>query len=217
MLVAEDEAPVRRLLVLHLRKAGFDVVEASDGHQALAVLLASEADVALIDVMLPGIDGFEVVRRARPRSSIPMLFVTAKGEEIHRVAGLEVGADDYVVKPFFAEEVVARVRAHLRRAAGFADSPRLLRNGAVEMKLDERRCLVSGNEVILTRREFDLLALLVEHPGQVFSREQLLESVWGSPYFTVKTVDVHISALRRKLVGALTISALRGIGYRLEP
>lgn len=217
MLVAEDEAPVRRLLVLHLRKAGFDVVEASDGHQALAVLLASEADVALIDVMLPGIDGFEVVRRARPRSSIPMLFVTAKGEEIHRVAGLEVGADDYVVKPFFAEEVVARVRAHLRRAAGFADPPRLLRSGAVEVKLDERRCLVSGNEVLLTRREFDLLALLVEHAGQVFSREQLLGSVWGSPYFTVKTVDVHISALRRKLVGALTISALRGVGYRLEP
>src|ERR1035437_5825725 len=217
ILVAEDEAALRRVLVLYLTRAGYEVVEASDGVRALATLLGGGIDAALIDVMLPEMDGFEVVRQARPHSSIPMLFLTAKGEEAHRVAGLERGADDYIVKPFFAEEVVSRVRAHLRRAAGFTEPPTSLRRGTVELKVSERRCLVSGQEVLLTRREFDLLALLMGHPGQVFSREQLLENVWGSPFFTIKTVDVHISALRRKLGGSLTISAMRGVGYRLEP
>jgi DNA-binding response OmpR family regulator len=217
ILVAEDEADLRGVLVLYLTRAGYEVVEASDGAQALAVLLGGGIDAALIDVMLPELDGFEVVRRARPHSSIPMLFLTAKGDEVHRVAGLELGADDYIVKPFFAQEVVSRVRAHLRRAGGFTEPPTSLRRGAAELKVIERRCLVAGEEVALTRREFDLLALLMEHPGQVFNREQLLENVWGSPFFTVKTVDVHISALRRKLGGALTISAIRGVGYRLEP
>jgi DNA-binding response OmpR family regulator len=167
--------------------------------------------------MLPQMDGFEVVRQARAHSSVPMLFLTAKGEEVHRVAGLELGADDYIVKPFFAQEVVSRVRAHLRRAAGFTEPRASLISGTVELKITERRCLVSGTEVPLTRREFDLLALLMEHPGQAFSREQLLENVWGSPFFTTKTVDVHISALRRKLGEAVAISAMRGVGYRLEP
>ena len=217
ILVAEDEADLRRVLVLYLSKAGYEVVEAADGARALALLLAGGIDAALIDVMLPELDGFEVVRQARPHSSIPMLFLTAKGEEVHRVAGLELGADDYIVKPFFAQEVVSRVRAHLRRAGGFTEPPTSLRRGTAELKVIERRCLVSGEEVALTRREFDLLALLMEHPGQVFSRERLLENVWGSPFFTIKTVDVHISALRRKLGGAVTISAMRGVGYRLEP
>jgi DNA-binding response OmpR family regulator len=217
ILVADDEAALRRVLVLYLTRAGYEVVEASDGVRALATLLGGGIDAALIDVMLPEMDGFEVVRQARPHSSIPMLFLTAKGEEAHRVAGLELGADDYIVKPFFAEEVVSRVRAHLRRAAGFTEPPTSLRRGTVELKVSERRCLVSGQEVLLTRREFDLLALLMGHPGQVFSREQLLENVWGSPFFTIKTVDVHISGLRRKLGGSLTISAMRGVGYRLEP
>ena len=180
------------------------------------MLLSGEADAALIDVMLPGMDGVEVVRRARPHTFIPMLFLTAKADEIHRVSGLELGADDYIVKPFFAQEVVSRVRAHLRRAGGFGDSSPTLRNGRLELRLSERRCMVSGQEVDLTRREFDLLALLMDRPGQVFTREQLLENVWGSPFFTAKTVDVHIASLRRKLGDALGISAMRGVGYRLD-
>ncbi len=217
VLVADDEPAIRQVLSLYLKQADFDVVEAADGARALAVLSQGDVDIALIDVMLPEMDGFEVVRRARLRSSIPMLFLTAKGEETQRVAGLELGADDYIVKPFFAQEVVSRVRAHLRRVAGFAETASSLFNGSVELNLTERRCLVDGDEVALTRREFDLLVLLMERPGQVFSREQLLERVWGSPFFTAKTVDVHVSALRRKLGAAVGISAMRGVGYRLEP
>jgi DNA-binding response OmpR family regulator len=217
VLVADDEAAIRRVLSLYLTQADFEVVEAADGARALALLLSGDVDAALIDVMLPELDGFEVVRRARLRSTIPMLFLTAKGEETQRVAGLELGADDYIVKPFFAHEVVSRVRAQLRRAAGFVEPRGSLRNGPLELNMAERRCLVDETEVSLTRREFDLLALLMERPGQVFSREQLLDRVWGSPFFTAKTVDVHISGLRRKLGKAVGISAMRGVGYRLEP
>jgi DNA-binding response OmpR family regulator len=217
VLLAEDESAIRGVLSLHLREAGFEIVEAADGVRALAVLLSGEVDAALIDVMLPEIDGFEVVRRARPLSHIPMLFLTARGDETHRVAGLELGADDYIVKPFFAQEVVSRVRAQLRRAGGFPEPASTLRLGALELRLTERRCLVGEDELLLTRREFDLLAMLMERTGQVFSREQLLEGVWGSQFFTVKTVDVHVSSLRRKLKDAIRITAMRGVGYRLEP
>jgi DNA-binding response OmpR family regulator len=216
ILIAEDESALRKILVLYLTEAGFDVVEAADGDRALALLREGGVDAALIDVMLPGLDGFEVVRQARPYSSVPMLFVTAKGEEAHRVAGLELGADDYITKPFFAHEVVARVRAQLRRASGFAEPARTLTVGAVELRLDERRVRVGTVEIVLTRREYDLLALLMEHPGQVFTRERLLESVWSAPYFTAKTVDVHVGSLRRKLGDAVQIDAVRGVGYRLE-
>src|ERR1700694_1177380 len=216
VLVADDEAAIRRVLSLYLTQADFEVVEAADGARALALLLSGDVDAALIDVMLPELDGFEVVRRARLRSTIPMLFLTAKGEETQRVAGLELGADDYIVKPFFAHEVVSRVRAHLRRATGFDDVSTTLRRGWVEVDVQQRRVTIGSDPVELTRREFDLLVVLVQHPGQVFGRAQLLERVWGSTFFTLKTVDVHISALRRKLGGALRITALRGVGYRLE-
>lgn len=217
ILVAEDDAALRDVVALYLRESGFNVVEAADGPRALAMLREAQLELALIDVMLPGLDGFEVVRQARALSSIPILFVTARADEVSRVAGLELGADDYIVKPFFAHELVARVRAHLRRATGFAEVSSTLHLGSLDVDLEQRRCLYGSDEVELTRREFDLLALFLKHPGQVFSREQLLEHVWGSPFFTAKTVDVHVSTLRRKLLGALTITALRGIGYRLEP
>ena len=216
ILVAEDDSALRDVLALYLKQAGFSVVEAADGHTALAMLRDGHIDLALVDVMLPGVDGFEVVRQGRALSSIPMLFVTAKADEVSRVAGLELGADDYIVKPFFAHEVVARVRAHLRRAAGFDDVSTILRRGSVEVDVQQRRVTIGSDPVELTRREFDLLVVLVQHPGQVFGRAQLLERVWGSTFFTLKTVDVHISALRRKLGGALRITALRGVGYRLE-
>lgn len=217
VLVVDDEYPLRRLLRTYLEKDGFAVVEADNGLDALGLIRRDGADLALVDVMLPGLDGFELVRRIRRESTIPIILLTARGEETNRVAGLELGADDYVVKPFSAPEVVARVRAQLRRAQGFEEArERLLRVGVVEVDLASRRCRVDGQEVELTRREFDLLARLMQAPGRAYTRDELLELVWGSEYLSPKTVDVHVAGLRRKLGEALTIQALRGVGYRLE-
>ncbi len=216
ILVAEDELSIRRLVRLYLAKAGFAVEEASTGAQALAVLRRGHIDLALVDVMLPEVDGFEVVRQVRRSSSLPIILLTARGEEASRVAGLEIGADDYVVKPFLAHEVVARVRAQLRRARGFAVEAAPLRVGPVELDRRSRRCTIRGNGIELTRREFDLLQTLLASPGRVYTRDQLLDEVWGSRFVTEKTVDVHVVGLRRKLAGALRISTLRGVGYRLD-
>ena len=216
ILVVDDELPLRRLMRLYLGKAGFAVQEASTGAQALAALRRGDIDLAIVDVMLPEVDGFEVVRQARRNSSIPIILLTARGEEASRVAGLEVGADDYVVKPFLAHEVVARVRAQLRRARGFDADAATLRVGPVELDRRARRCTIRGAGMELTRREFDLLETLLANPGQAFTRDQLLDEVWGSRFVSEKTIDVHIVGLRRKLGGALRISTLRGVGYRLE-
>jgi DNA-binding response OmpR family regulator len=216
ILVVDDELSLRRLMRLYLTKAGFAVAEASTGREALAVLRRGEIDLAIIDVMLPELDGFEVVRQARRDSSIPIILLTARGEEASRVAGLEIGADDYVVKPFLAHEVVARVRAQLRRARGFGEGTDTLRVGVVELDRRARRCTIRGAAVQLTRREFDLLETLLADPGRAYTRDQLLGAAWESHYVSEKTVDVHIVALRRKFGDALRISTLRGIGYRLE-
>jgi two-component system response regulator ResD len=217
VLVVDDEYSLRRLLRTYLENEGFAVLEAENGLDALSLLRLGNIDVALVDVMLPGLDGFEVVRRIRQQSTIPIILLTARGEETNRVVGLEVGADDYVVKPFSAPEVVARVRAQLRRAQGFESAPAaLLRAGSVEVDPVSRRCRVDGREVELTRREFDLLTTLMRTPNRVYRREELLELVWGSEYLTAKTVDVHVAGLRRKLGAAVRITALRGVGYRLE-
>lgn len=216
ILVVDDELSLRRLMRLYLAKAGFAVQEASTGAQALAALRRGDIDLAIVDVMLPEVDGFEVVRQARRNSSIPIILLTARGEEASRVAGLEIGADDYVVKPFLAHEVVARVRAQLRRARGFDADATTLRVGPVELDRRARRCTIRGAPVELTRREFDLLETLLASPGRAFTRDQLLDEVWGSRFVSEKTIDVHIVGLRRKLSGALRISTLRGVGYRLE-
>jgi DNA-binding response OmpR family regulator len=216
VLVVDDEHALRRLLRLYLEKEGYEVVEADDGLDALSLLRRGGLDVALVDVMLPELDGFEVVRRIRAESGIPIILITARGEEAHRIAGLELGADDYVVKPFSAPELVARVRAQLRRARGNFGGQEPIRVGAVELDRDARRVTAGGQEVELTRREFDLLAALLGDPDRVHTREALLERVWGSPYLQPKTVDVHVAGLRRKLGDALRISSLRGVGYRLE-
>lgn len=217
VLVVEDERALRHALRMYLGGEGFSVLEADNGLDGLSLLRRGGVDVALIDVMLPELDGFELVRRIRRESTVPIILVTARGEETSRVAGLEVGADDYVVKPFSAPEVVARVRAQLRRARGFEEEEAVLRAGEVELDRLTRRCRVDGQEVELTRREFDLLAALLRSVGRIHTREQLLELVWGSPFISAKTVDVHISSLRRKLRAAVTITSLRGVGYRLEP
>jgi DNA-binding response OmpR family regulator len=217
VLVVDDERSLRRLLRTYLEKEGFAVLEAENGLDALSLFRRGNVDIALVDVMLPGLDGFELVRRMRQGSTIPIILLTARGEETNRVAGLEVGADDYVVKPFSAPEVVARVRAQLRRAQGFDEGPaEPLRAGLVEVDPGSRRCRVDGREVELTRREFDLLTTLMRTPNRVYRREELLELVWGSEYLSAKTVDVHVAGLRRKLGSAVKITALRGVGYRLE-
>lgn len=216
VLVADDEKPLRRLLRMYLEKEGFVVVEAEDGLEALSRVRAGAVEIALVDVMLPELDGFEVVRRIRRESAIPVILITARGEEANRVAGLELGADDYVVKPFSAPEVVARVRAQLRRMRGFTPADTVLRTGGIELNRLERTCLAHGDPVELTRREFDLLATLLSQPGRVHTRDQLLEAAWGTAFLSEKTVDVHVASLRRKLGDAIDISALRGVGYRLE-
>ncbi|HET9720326.1 MAG TPA: response regulator transcription factor [Solirubrobacteraceae bacterium] len=216
VLVVDDEHALRRLLRLYLEKEGYEVVESGDGLDALSRLRSGGIDLALVDVMLPELDGFEVVRRIRTESGIPIILITARGEEAQRITGLELGADDYVVKPFSAPEVVARVRAQLRRARGHFGGLEPLRIGAVELDDEARRVTVNGREVELTRREFDLLAALLRDPGRAHTRDTLLEQVWGSTFLQPKTVDVHIAGLRRKLGDAVKISSLRGVGYRLE-
>ena len=217
ILVADDESAQRRLLCVYLAKEGYSVAETDNGLDALALLRSGGIDVALIDVMMPELDGFEVVRRIRSESAVPIILLTARGEETSRVAGLELGADDYVVKPYSAPEVVARVRTQLRRLHGGPAKTPTLRAGPIELDLGARRCTVGGSQVDLPRRQFDLLATLMQAPGHAFTREQLLERVWGSPYLSAKTVDVHVARLRGELGDALHIVALRGVGYRLEP
>ncbi len=216
VLVVDDEHDLRRLLKLYLEREGYEVLEADDGLDALSLLRQGGIDLALVDVMLPELDGFEVVKRIRSESAIPVIMITARGEEAQRITGLELGADDYVVKPFSAPEVVARVRAQLRRARGSFGGREPHRLGSLVLDEEARRVTVNGQDVELTRREFDLLAALVRDPGRVHSRDALLEQVWGSSYLQPKTVDVHIAGLRRKLGDAVDISSLRGVGYRLE-
>jgi DNA-binding response OmpR family regulator len=219
VLVVDDEPALRRLLRAYLVRAGFEVVEARDGREALFELDRSAPDAAIVDVMLPQLDGFEVVRRLRARSAIPVLMLTAKDAETDRVTGLELGADDYVVKPFSAPEVVARLRAHLRRDRGLVgddDDDGSIVLGDLHLDLIGRRCWTREGEVGLTRREFDLLAALALAPGRVLTRAHLLESVWETAFVSPRTIDVHVAALRRKLGDAVTITAVRGVGYRLD-
>lgn len=217
VLVVDDEASQRFVLRQYLASEGYEVVEAADGVSALEVLRSRDIDLALLDVMMPGLGGMDVVRLIRQESRVPVILITARGEESSRIAGLDAGADDYVVKPFSAPEVMARVRARLRSGKGEpAGAPSTLTAGDIEIDLGARRCSVAGTEVALTRREFDLLATLVRNEGRVLSREQLLESAWGTTHLTAKTVDVHLTKLRAKLGDAFGVSALRGVGYRFE-
>ncbi len=219
ILVVDDERTERYLLRQYLTREGFEVAEADNGRDGLARLREGGVDLALLDVMMPGLDGMEVTRLIRQESDIPIILLTARGEEAARVAGLEVGADDYVVKPVSMPEVVARVRAQLRRATGQLVAGRgegVLKVGDITLDVDARRCLLGDEPVELTRREFDLLAALASRPGKVLTRQQLLEAAWGTTYLSEKTVDVHLTKLRAKLGEAFRVTALRGVGYRLE-
>jgi two-component system response regulator RegX3 len=218
ILVVEDDHAIADLLHAYLAREGFGTTWVRSGEDALTELGRRPFRLVVLDIGLPGIDGFEVCRRIRSRTAIPILIVSAREDEVDRVAGLEAGADDYVVKPFSTREVVARVNAILRRGASPGDAGRdVLRNGAVELRRDAREAHVDGTEVDLTSREFELLAAFLGHPGVLLSRERLLELVWGGGFAGgTRTVDVHVAQLRRKLGDAAEIQTVRGIGYKMR-
>jgi two-component system, OmpR family, response regulator RegX3 len=216
VLLVEDDDSIAEPLTAGLGRHGFQVSRVRTGTEALAAPLH---DVVLLDLGLPDMDGIDVCRRLRATSAVPIIVITARSEEVDRVLGLELGADDYVVKPFGFRELVARIRAVTRRAqatAGPAEGPQQV--GPLELDRRQRRVLLNGVEVVLTAKEFDLLALLAEDPGAVFEREQILEQVWDPHWFgPTKTLDVHVASLRKKLGDPGWIQTVRGVGFRLVP
>jgi len=214
LLVVEDEDTIAEPLVEGLRGEGFDVTRVATGQDALD---APPVDLVLLDVRLPDIDGFAVCRELRTRSDVPIIMVTAKGEEIDRVVGLELGADDYVVKPYGLRELIARIRAVARRTPGRHEARDTLVAGPLEIDVRARRATVDGRELQLTAKEFDLLALLASEPGIVVDRQRILRDVWDTNWYgSSKTVDVHVAALRKKLGDPTLIETVRGIGLRLR-
>jgi len=203
ILVVDDEKTIVKGLKFSLEKEGFDVCVAYDGEEALQVVAESKPDLIILDLMLPEVDGFEVCRRLRKNSEVPIIMLTARGEEIDKILGLELGADDYVTKPFNPRELVARVKAILRRSHAPALAPanmQVIRLQNLQIDLFQHKVRVYDKEVELTSKEFALLSLLASSPGRVFNREQLLEHVWGYDYYgDVRTVDVHIRHLREKI------------------
>jgi DNA-binding response OmpR family regulator len=219
VLVVEDEPPIAELVRGFLERDGLRVRVAADGEDALRALATQRPSAVLLDVGLPGLDGTQVCRRMREGGDwTPVLFVTARDDEVDRVLGLELGADDYVTKPFSPRELVARVRAVLRRSAGPAARADRLTVGSVVADLQARRVAVAGTSVDLTTTEFDLLTYLMRRPDRVCPREELLTEVWGYPPGTpTRTVDVHVAQLRSKLGDAVRVRTVRGVGYAVEP
>jgi two-component system, OmpR family, response regulator MtrA len=217
ILVIEDEPAIAEVIRLNLVNAGYGVHVAGDGEGGLAAVRTLRPAAVILDVGLPGIDGIEVCRRLRGEQDwTPVLFVTARDDEVDRIVGLELGADDYITKPFSPRELVARVSSVLRRTRGTADAS-ALQVGAVRLDPAQRRVFVDAAEVTLTATEFDLLAFLMRRPGRVFSREQLISEVWGYSSFAAnRTVDVHIAQVRGKLGAASPIRTVRGVGYAVD-
>ncbi len=214
VLLVEDETSIAQLLRSYLQRNGYRIVWVRSGEEALAELERHDIRLVILDVGLPGIDGFDVCRRIRSRSRLPVLMLTARDEEPDRVAGLELGADDYVTKPFSPRELVARMKAVLRRSDA-PEQPDVLALGDVALRPAAREVTVAGQPVELTGKEFDLLAFLLAHPGIVFSREQLLDRVWGMTYYGgTRTVDVHVAQIRRKLDRPDLVRTVRGSGYK---
>ena len=218
ILVVDDEPNIADLVELYLRRDGYRVVKVSAGEDVPAAVGTHGPRLVVLDVGLPDIDGLEVCRRLRQTSAIPVIFLTARDTEIDRVLGLELGADDYVTKPFSPPELVARVKAVLRRADGAATTAELLQVGEVTIDLGRREVRVGDEAVGFTGKEFDLLKFLAERPGFALSRQQILDGVWGYDWFgDARTVDVHIAQVRKKLADTVRIDTVRGVGYRLDP
>ena len=223
ILLVDDDANLRHALTYSLKREGFEVLAADDGKAGLESVRRDKPDVVVLDVMMPGLDGLEVCRRIRAESEVPVIMLTARDSEVDRIVGLEIGADDYLGKPFSTRELVARVRAMLRRSRRVAERPAGEQYEVDGLVLDTVRHRVArdGDEVTLTPKEFDLLAFLMAHRGQVFGREQLLASVWGFDFAgDSRTVDTHVKTLREKLGENVDrprwIETLRGVGYRFR-
>ena len=217
VLLVEDDVDIAAPLVRGLEREGFHVTHSETGADALAVSDGPDGpDVVLLDLGLPDLDGFEVCRRMRSGSEVPIIVVTARGDEVDRVVGLELGADDYVVKPFGFRELVARIRAVTRRAPARAADATVTEFGALVVDRRTRRVTLHGTELMLTPKEFDLLGALAEDPGAACSRQHLLDVVWDPHWYgPTKTVDVHVANLRRKLGDPAWVETVRGVGYRL--
>ncbi len=217
ILLIEDEQEIAELLSLYFEREGFRLVHARNGESGLDRLAQGDVRAALLDIGLPGIDGIEVCRRIRSKSDIPVIMLTARDSEVDKIVGLEIGADDYVTKPFSPRELVARVKAVLRRSEERPVAVQTLEVGGFVVDSGRRQVTVPGGEVVRpTAREFDLLWYLASHRGLVLSRSQILEAVWGYDYFgETRTVDVHVRQLRKKLP-AIPIETVWGVGYRVE-
>ena len=225
ILIADDDADIREVLRLYLENAGYRVVEAADGREALDAMAAGGIDLCLLDIMMPQVDGYQVLKQIRRQSPIPVIFISAKGQDPEKILGLDLGADDYLVKPFNPLEAVARVRSNLRRAYEIAGPDAAEREGAMlnvrDLALDTEGCVLAhaGNPIDLTPVELRIMSLLMEHPGRVFTKQQIYEHAWNEPYVAAdNSVMVCMSKLRAKLSDdpSAYITTIRGLGYRLE-
>ena len=224
VLIIEDDPNVSEVVARYLEREGYRVERVADGAIGLTRALADPPDLVVLDLMLPSLDGLEVCRLLRAAAPVPVIMLTARGTESDRIAGLELGADDYVAKPFSPRELTARVKAVLRRAAGVVPAPpdqTVLRAGSLEVDVVSHEARVDGALVALTVREFDLLAHLMRHPRRAFRREELLEDVWGFSYGDTSTVTVHVRRLREKVEADPSaprhVCTVWGVGYRFEP
>lgn len=223
VLVVDDDPTVAEVVVGYLERAGFDTAHAADGPTALELAAVETPDLVVLDLMLPGMDGLDVCRRLRERGPVPVVMLTALGDEGDRVLGLEVGADDYVTKPFSPRELVLRVQSVLRRVAGPGAppvAPSVLRHADIEVDVGAHRVLRAGHELSLTAREFDLLCFFLGSPGRAFTREELMRRVWGWEFGDQSTVTVHVRRLREKIeddpAAPRLLVTVWGVGYRLE-
>ena len=217
VLVIEDEDAISSFVAAYLRKDGFEVIATASGREALGVVKSKQPSLVILDLMLPDLDGMEVCRRIRETGDLPILMLTARDDDLDKIAGLDAGADDYLTKPFNPRELVARVRAILRRSG--TERPRgegrTLEHGALTLDAGSRECRVGGKEIRLAPKEFDLLWELLDHRGLVLTRDQLLERVWGYTFAgDTRTVDVHVRQVRKKLGNASPIVTVWGIGYK---
>ncbi len=222
VLVVDDEPIVRDVVVRYLRREGYETLEAGDGLRAQELLHEHEPNLVVLDLMLPGIDGLQLCRWIRGRSDLPVIMLTARAEEADRIVGLELGADDYVTKPFSPRELAARVRTVLRRAGPSVGPPQRIVHGDLELNAAAREVAKAGMRLRLTAKEFDLLWFLASHPRRVFSRDQLMERVWGyEPAFDTGTVTVHVRRLRAKIENDPSkprhLETVWGVGYRFCP
>jgi two-component system, OmpR family, response regulator len=216
VVVVEDETNIAELVSMYLERDGFRVRIAGTGEAGMEAIEKHRPRLVLLDVGLPDVDGLELCKRIRASSSVPVIFLTARDSEVDRVVGLELGGDDYITKPFSPAELVARVKAVLRRADG-APTPEVTQAGRVTVDTGRREVQVDGDAIELTTKEFDLLRYLAERPGLALSRQQILDGVWGYDWYgDPRTVDVHIAQVRKKIGDAVSITTVRGVGYRLE-